>query len=293
MRVSTRATCAFAARRGVRARDARPRHNCPARFEIAKDRSALLAPTVVALLSAVISSRRISSASARAAVTSPRARDVLERTARSPRARDEYPVLPEPRGGARARVRTRARARVQRPHRPPALRLRPHPGAGDLLPHGLAPRRGHLERPRAPGAPHPRPSPRRSAISTRAATYPVPALPRPSRVPPPRPRPASPPSQDGADVARFSVVNRRTRRLCADEDLWRELCARRFDIRGTRGPPPDDGWRGLFRLHHETLFRLFRGGGEDAVGRRNGSVAAGLAGVASGALGGVRIQLGA
>ena len=35
MRISTRATSAFAARRGVRARDARQRHNCPTRFEIA------------------------------------------------------------------------------------------------------------------------------------------------------------------------------------------------------------------------------------------------------------------
>ena len=58
------------------------------------------------------------------------------------------------------------------------------------------------------------------------------------------PHPATHPtrhSQHGRDVARFSLVNRRARRLCEDDDVWRELCARHFDIRPRTATGPSAG----------------------------------------------------
>jgi hypothetical protein len=101
-------------------------------------------------------------------------------------------------------------------------------------------------------------------------------------------------AQDGRDVARFSAVNRRSQRLCADADVWRELCARRFALEpacSRHHPPPPEGWKALFVLHHEALFRLFRG--ESERDRMRGGVGAGLEGIGKGRLGGVRIRLGA
>jgi hypothetical protein len=89
-------------------------------------------------------------------------------------------------------------------------------------------------------------------------------------------------------------VNRRSQRLCADADVWRELCARRFALEpacSRHHPPPPEGWKALFVLHHEALFRLFRG--ESERDRMRGGVGAGLEGIGNGRLGGVRIRLGA
>ena len=54
----------------------------------------------------------------------------------------------------------------------------------------------------------------------------------------------------GQDCARFSLVNRRARKLCADDDLWMELCARNFGMHREM-PRPEDGWRALYRVHHQ------------------------------------------
>ena len=175
MRISTRATSAFAARRGVRARDARQRHNCPTRFEIAikLERATRANKCGAPMLSVAEFSRvraRVWSLLLARGTSSSGPRGPLEL---------EMSILCCLKPGE-------ARTRASEPAREPECNaLIVHPLfvsdlTRDLLPNGLAPGRGHLERPRTPGAPHSRPLPRSLTISTRTATHP--ARPRPPRL---------------------------------------------------------------------------------------------------------------
>lgn len=107
-------------------------------------------------------------------------------------------------------------------------------------------------------------------------------------------------------------MNLRARRLCADDDVWRELCVRNFGIhpsaaprhRSDPDPDPDTDteegstWRSLYLMHHQVLYSLFRrsgGGGSGAMGGAGvrDAMGAGLGAIAAGRLGGVSISLGA
>ena len=79
--------------------------------------------------------------------------------------------------------------------------------------------------------------------------------------------------QTGVDAARFAAVNRRARRLVADESLWRELFRRRFrfELPPAFEPPAEEGgWRGVYRHHQTTLDRIVRGEASDATRRFGG-----------------------
>lgn len=104
--------------------------------------------------------------------------------------------------------------------------------------------------------------------------------------------------QSGRDVARFSLVNHRARRLCADDELWRELCVRNFAIHPSSAPAREsDGgtWRTLYEMHHEVLYGLFRSAGNRAMGGTGvrDALGAGLGAMSSGQLGSLSISLGA
>ena len=101
-------------------------------------------------------------------------------------------------------------------------------------------------------------------------------------------------SQHGRDVARFSLVNRRARRLCEDDDVWRELCARHFDIRPENRDRPECGWNTLYQIHHDVLYSLFRDGGRQSPGLgTSDGFGRGIAAIAQGRAGGLSIALGA
>ena len=101
-------------------------------------------------------------------------------------------------------------------------------------------------------------------------------------------------SQHGRDVARFSIVNRRARRLCEDDDVWRELCARHFDIRPENRDRPECGWNTLYQIHHNVLYSLFRDGGRQSPGLgTSDGFGRGIAAIAQGRAGGMSISLGA
>uniref|UniRef100_A0A7S0KI23 F-box domain-containing protein n=1 Tax=Micromonas pusilla TaxID=38833 RepID=A0A7S0KI23_MICPS len=98
----------------------------------------------------------------------------------------------------------------------------------------------------------------------------------------------------GRDVARFSIVNRRARRLCEDDDVWRELCARHFDIRPENRDRPECGWNTLYQIHHNVLYSLFRDGGRQSPGLgTSDGFGRGIAAIAQGRAGGMSISLGA
>mmetsp|Transcript_8360 Transcript_8360/g.34198 ORF Transcript_8360/g.34198 Transcript_8360/m.34198 type:complete len:172 (-) Transcript_8360:432-947(-) len=98
----------------------------------------------------------------------------------------------------------------------------------------------------------------------------------------------------GRDVARFSLVNRRARRLCEDDDVWRELCARHFDIRPENRDRPECGWNTLYQIHHNVLYSLFRDGGRQSPGLgTSDGFGRGIAAIAQGRAGGMSISLGA
>ena len=127
----------------------------------------------------------------------------------------------------------------------------------------------------------------------------------------------NPSPQSGRDVARFSLVNHRARRLCADEDLWKELCVRNFSIHPCSTLPPrvrvqneeqeeegEEGeqewhtWKSLYEMHHEVLYALFRTAGrKTAMGGSTGvirdTLGAGLGAISRGQVGGVSISIGA
>lgn len=118
----------------------------------------------------------------------------------------------------------------------------------------------------------------------------------------------NPLGERGDDVARFSLVNRRARRLCADEQLWRELCGRHFNVRFMLPMTAEEEaeeelleegwrrrktWRSLYAMYHEVLYSLFRRSGRRAVGGGSSGVDAGLSAISQGRLGGISIPLGA
>lgn len=106
-----------------------------------------------------------------------------------PRGRSHEPpdVLHEPRRRSRGSPverrapRLASRGVVQGNHTPPQIRAPRRGPAGGLLPHGLAPGRGHLQRPRAPGASPARPRAPRESANPAASANPDDA---PTRVPP-------------------------------------------------------------------------------------------------------------
>jgi hypothetical protein len=106
-----------------------------------------------------------------------------------PRGRSHEPpdVLHEPRRRSRGSPlerrapRLASRGVMQGTHRSPQIRAPRRGPAGGLLPHGLAPGRGHLQRPRAPGASPARPRGPRESANPAASANPDDA---PTRVPP-------------------------------------------------------------------------------------------------------------
>ena len=146
--------------------------------------------------------------------------------------------------------------------------------------------------PRLPrGLPGDDPSRARPAVSRANAPH------GPSPDPLTSPHPTTHPtrhSQHGRDVARFSLVNRRARRLCEDDDVWRELCARHFDIRPENRDRPECGWNTLYQIHHNVLYSLFRDGGRQSPGLgTSDGFGRGIAAIAQGRAGGMSISLGA
>ena len=112
--------------------------------------------------------------------------------------------------------------------------------------------------------------------------------------------PLNPPSifplypQNGRDVARFSLVNRRARRLCEDDEVWKELCARHFDIRPEGNDSPECGWCALYQIHHNVLYALFGDGGRQSPGFGSADgFGRGMGAIAQGRAGGMSISLGA
>ena len=100
--------------------------------------------------------------------------------------------------------------------------------------------------------------------------------------------------QNGRDVARFSLVNRRARRLCEDDEVWKELCARHFDIRPEGNDSPECGWCALYQIHHNVLYALFRDGGRQSPGFGSADgFGRGMGAIAQGRAGGMSISLGA
>ena len=99
---------------------------------------------------------------------------------------------------------------------------------------------------------------------------------------------------NGRDVARFSLVNRRARRLCEDDEVWKELCARHFDIRPEGHDAPERGWCALYQIHHNVLYALFRDGGRQSPGFGSADgFGRGMGAIAQGRAGGMSISLGA
>ena len=147
--------------------------------------------------------------------------------------------------------------------------------------------------PRLPrGLPGDHPSRARPTVPTANA----PRSPSPDPLTSPHPTTHPPPtrSQHGRDVARFSLVNRRARRLCEDDDVWRELCARHFDIRPENRDRPECGWNTLYQIHHNVLYSLFRDGGRQSPGLgTSDGFGRGIAAIAQGRVGGMSISLGA
>lgn len=57
-------------------------------------------------------------------------------------------------------------------------------------------------------------------------------------------------------------MNKRAARLVNDDTLWRQIFAStfRFDVPEKAEPPSDcGGWRGVYKQHLVTLYRLARG----------------------------------
>lgn len=55
------------------------------------------------------------------------------------------------------------------------------------------------------------------------------------------------------DVCRLATVCRDTRRLCADQRIWRRLCSRRFGVPPKCEPPC---WKELFEFNYGAFIRI-------------------------------------
>jgi hypothetical protein len=97
------------------------------------------------------------------------------------------------------------------------------------------------------------------------------------------------------DAARFATVNKRAAHLVNDDALWRQLFCTTFKFDVPPGAPPQadtGGWRGVYRHHQRTLYRLARRGDGGNGNKFRDAFASGLRGMGAGRVGAVHVYHG-